>query len=62
MEEHSQMILQNEVIVEIQEDLKGIKKMEESQNYVIKDCHDKMKEMKVSMARLEKTDYEEKFN
>ena len=56
------MILQNEVIVEIQEDLKGIKKMEESQNYVIKDCHDKMKEMKVSMARLEKTDYEEKFN
>ena len=62
MEEHSQMILQNEVIVEIQEDLKGIKKMEESQNYVIKDCHDKMKEMKISMARLEKTDYEEKFN
>ena len=62
MDEHSQMITKNEVIAEIQEDLKAVKKMEESQNYVIKDCHDKMKEMKISMAKLERTDFEEKFN
>ena len=56
------MITKNDVIIEMQEDLKAIKKMEESQNYVIKDCHDKMKEMKVSMAKLEKTDFEDRFN
>ena len=56
------MITKNEVIAEIQEDLKAVKNMEESQNYVIKDCHDKMKEMKISMAKLERTDFEEKFN
>ena len=56
------MITSNDVISEIQGDLKAVKKMEESQNYVIKDCHDKMNQMKVSMAKLERTDFEEKFN
>ena len=36
--------------------------MEESQNHVIKDCHDKMKQMNNRLISLERTDFDDKFN
>ena len=36
--------------------------MEESQNHVIKDCHEKMKQMNLRMVSLERTDFDDKFN
>ena len=36
--------------------------MQESQNYVLKDLHDKRIEMNKRLIELEKTDFEDKFN
>ena len=36
--------------------------MEESQNHVIKDCHNKVKKMNDRVMDLERTDFDDKFN
>ena len=36
--------------------------MEESQNFVLKDCHDKTQNMLKRIIELEKTDFDDKFN
>ena len=46
----------------MKETLKQIETMENSQNHVIKDCHDKMKQMHLRMKEIEKTDFDDKFN
>lgn len=39
-----------------------IEKMQESQNFVLKDSHDKVKSMNLRIVELERTDFEDKFN
>lgn len=46
----------------IQEQIAAIEKMEESQNFVLKDCHEKVQNMMGRVKELEKTDFEDKFN
>ena len=46
----------------IQEKIKSVNQMQESQNYVLKDLHDKRIEMNKRLIELEKTDFEDKFN
>jgi methionyl-tRNA synthetase len=36
--------------------------MEESQNFVLKDCHEKVANIGKRFSELERTDFEEKFN
>lgn len=36
--------------------------MEESQNFVLKDCHEKTQNMLRRIIELEKTDFDDKFN
>ena len=36
--------------------------MEESQNFVLKDCHEKTQNMLKRLIELEKTDFNDKFN
>ena len=42
--------------------LRQINKMQESQNLVLKDLHEKRIEMNKRLKQLEKTDFEDKFN
>ena len=50
-------------IVDSTEDkLRQINKMQESQNFVLKDLHEKRIEMNKRLKQLEKTDFEDKFN
>lgn len=50
-------------IVDSTEDkLRQINKMQESQNFVLKDLHEKRIEMNRRLKELEKTDFEDKFN
>lgn len=58
----AERIEQSKVNQDILDQLKEVKKMEESQNYVIKDCHDKVKQMGSRIVNLERTDFEDKFN
>ena len=46
----------------IHEQIASIQKMEESQNFVLKDCHDKVQKMNTRIVELEKTDFDDKFN
>ena len=39
-----------------------MQKMEESQNFVLKDCHEKTQNMLKRIVELEKTDFDDKFN
>lgn len=39
-----------------------MQKMEESQNFVLKDCHEKTQNMLKRIIELEKTDFDDKFN
>jgi len=36
--------------------------MEESQNFVLKDCHEKVQNIVKRLEELEKTDFDDKFN
>ena len=36
--------------------------MNESQNFVLKDCHEKVKDIVTRIFELERTDFEDKFN
>mmetsp|Transcript_2469 Transcript_2469/g.3431 ORF Transcript_2469/g.3431 Transcript_2469/m.3431 type:complete len:110 (+) Transcript_2469:369-698(+) len=47
---------------EIKEQIKEMQKMEESQNFVLKDCHEKTQNMLKRIVELEKTDFDDKFN
>lgn len=42
--------------------MKEMKKMEESQNFVLKDCHEKTQNIVKRIIELEKTDFDDKFN
>jgi len=42
--------------------MKDMQKMEESQNFVLKDCHEKSQNMLRRVIELEKTDFDDKFN
>ena len=44
------------------EKLRGVNKMQESQNIVLKDLHEKRLEMNRRLQELERTDFEDKFN
>lgn len=46
----------------LQEQIAAIEKMEESQNFVLKDCHEKVQNMMGRVKQLERTDFEDKFN
>ena len=46
----------------IQEQISAINVMEESQNFVLKDCHEKVQNIVTRLLELEKTDFEDKFN
>lgn len=46
----------------LEDQLNEMKKMEESQNFVLKDCHDKTQNMLKRIIELEKTDFDDKFN
>ena len=46
----------------IREKLAQIEKMEESQNFVLKDCHEKVLSMGKRVVELERTDLDEKLN
>ena len=36
--------------------------MEESQNFVLKDCHEKVQNIVGRLVELERTDFDDKFN
>ena len=57
-----QEIEKSKVGLSIVEQITEVKKMEESQNHVIKDCHDKVKQMNNRLINLERTDFDDKFN
>ena len=42
--------------------MREINKMQESQNFVLKDLHEKRLEMNKRLKELEKTDFDDKFN
>jgi len=42
--------------------MKEVQKMEESQNFVLKDCHEKTSNMLKRIVELEKLDFDDKFN
>ena len=46
----------------IQEQFDNINKMEESQNFVLKDCHEKVQNIVGRLVELERTDFDDKFN
>ena len=46
----------------IHEKIQAIQKMEESQNYVLKDCHEKVQSMLKRIVELERTDFDDKFS
>ena len=46
----------------IQEQFDNINKMEESQNFVLKDCHEKVQNIVSRLVELERTDFDDKFN
>ena len=46
----------------IQGQIDSINKMEESQNFVLKDCHEKVQNIVSRLLELEKTDFDDKFN
>lgn len=46
----------------LEEKLRGVNKMQESQNIVLKDLHEKRLEMNRRLQELERTDFEDKFN
>lgn len=46
----------------LQMQIEEIQKMEESQNFVLKDCHEKVGKMNKRLVELEKTDFDDKFN
>ena len=50
------------IVESMEEKLRGVNKMQESQNYVLKDLHEKRLEMNRRLLALEKTDFEDKFN
>lgn len=39
-----------------------MQKMEESQNFILKDCHEKTLNVIKRLVKLEKTDFDDKFN
>ena len=49
-------------MADIREQMKEMKKMEESQNFVLKDCHEKTQNIVKRIIELEKTDFDDKFN
>ena len=50
------------IVDAIEDKLRGINKMQESQNIVLKDLHEKRLEMNLRLQELERTDFEDKFN
>ena len=46
----------------VREKLEQIEKMEESQNFVLKDCHEKVQSMGRRVHELERTDLDDKLN
>ena len=50
------------MLMGIEEKLKQVNQMQESQNFVLKDLHDKRIEMNRRLQELERTDFDEKFN
>lgn len=50
------------IVDAIEDKLRGVNKMQESQNIVLKDLHEKRLEMNRRLQELEKTDFEDKFN
>lgn len=52
----------NNQIAGLHEELASIKKMEDSQNHVLRNCHETVQDVKAQMIELSRVDYEDKFN